>query len=293
MRQLVIQHKAVALLNCVGDAACAASAQVARAEKVALIGPMSGAAALGRDANPYVFRTRATYAMEAEALARQMLALGTGKVAIVSDTSPVSESVVALQEAFFRHGIASTVLAMAPPSQASAENLRTEMLSGKYQAVFLDLGVEAFALVARLGQEASDRWPLFVTTFASGNVNALLTGFPGRVVGFTSVFPNPEVASIELTRDLQAHAERFSGGGQAVTFAGMEGYVNARICVEALRRAAAAGATDARGVLAAMNAMASVNLGGFLLNFSGSPSGASSRVEIVVRSGSPRFQCNK
>lgn len=286
LRQLVTQHKAVALLNCVGDAACAAGAQVARAEKVALIGPMSGAAALGRDANPYVFRTRATYAMEADALTKQMLALGTSKVVILTDRLPVSEGAAALQEAFARQRIAATVLDVDPSAPASVARFRSEATSGRYHAMFVDMGVEGFALVSGLSQEASDRWPLFVTTFASGNVNSLLTGFSGRVVGFTSVVPNPEVASIQLTRDLQEHAERFAGGGQAVTFAGMEGYINARICVDALRRASAAGTVDARGVLAAMNTMGSVDLGGFTVNFSGSPSAASDRVDIVVRSRS-------
>jgi len=286
LRQLVTQHKAVALLNCVGDAACAAGAQVARTEKVALIGPMSGAAALGRDANPYVFRTRATYAMEAEALTKQMLALGTSKVVIVTDRLPVSEGAAALQEAFARQRIASTVLDVDPSASASVARFRSEATSGRYHAMFVDMGVEGFARVSRLSQEASGRWPLFVTTCGAGNVSSLLTGFSGRVVGFTSVVPNPEVASIQLTRDLQEHAERFAGGGQAVTFAGMEGYINARICVDALRRASAAGMVDARGVLAAMNTMGSVDLGGFTANFSASPSAASDRVDVVVRARS-------
>lgn len=144
--------------------------------------------------------------------------------------------------------------------------------------------METFALVAQLNRGARERRPLLATTFASGNVNSLLTGFAGRVVGFTAVVANPEVASIALNRELQQHAERFSGGGQAVNFAGMEGYVNARICVEALRRALVASAAAARGVAAAMTAMGPVGPGGFVVTFSGPPASASDWVDIVVRS---------
>ena len=115
--------------------------------------------------------------------------------------------------------------------------------------------------------------------------------------GLVQAAPLPENIDFKVYRDgdeIGHHRVTFSRDGEAiiadvdielaVTFAGMEGYVNARICVEALRRALAAGAADARGVAAEMNSMGPVDLGGFVVNFSGPPASASDWVDIVVRS---------
>ena len=283
VRQLVAQHKAVAVLNCLGDASCLAAGEVARQQKIALVGPVSGAQALGRAANPYVFRIRASYAREAEALARQLQALGATSAALITDKRPTSESVAALTTALAKRQIGSTLLTVDPANPAALDTVGTEVSSAKYQAVFLDIGTASFVQLTRPDAHTSDRWPLVITTFASGNVNSLLSGFANRMVGFTTVVPNPELSAIPLARDIQVQAERYSSG-QALTFAGMEAYINTRVCIEAIRRADAARALDARGVLGAMNSLGFLDLGGFDLNFSGASASASERVDIVVRS---------
>lgn len=283
MRQLVTQHKAVALLNCLGDAACLAAAEVAREQKVALIGPLSGAAALSRSSNPFIFRVRAPYAREADALARQMLALGTASTAIITDKPVLSESVQALRQALTQQKIGFRVLVVDPAKPASFTPLEAEVTTARYQSVFLDIRAESLEQMTQLLQ-GGERWPLVLTTFASGNVNSLMSGFGSRMVGFTAVVPNPEVSAKPIAREIQQQSER-STGAAAVTFAGMEAYINARVCVEALRRADAGKATvDTRSVLAAMTAMGPLDLGGFTLNFSHGSASASDWVDIVVRS---------
>ena len=126
-------------------------------------------------------------------------------------------------------------------------------------------------------------------TFASGNVNALLSAFSQRMVGFTAVVPNPELSAVPLARELQRQAERASGG-HATTYAGMEAYINARVCAEAMRRAAEGGKTvDARSVLTALGNLGTLDLGGFSLSFSPTAASASDWIEIVVRSRTGYF----
>ena len=284
MRKLVQEHNAVALMNCLGDASCAAAAEVARQLRVPLIGPVSGVQTLSRASNPFVFRIRPPYVREADALAKQLLALGTLNVAIVTDVHPRSETVSAFVDALTRLKINSSVTAIDAANDGSFKNLMAELGATRYQAVFFDIHTAATDQLVQLGLDKSDRWPLLVTTLASGNVSTLLNSFSSRMLGFTSVVPNPELAAIPLARELQQHAERFGGTlGSAVTYAGMESYINARVCVEAIRRAEGS-KVDARSVLGALNSFGKLDLGGFTLNFSQNEPSASGWVDIVVRS---------
>ena len=282
LRRLAQENNAVAFINCLGDASCAAAADMARQVRIPLVGPLSGAQGLSRAANPYVFRIRAPYLREAEALAKQLLAVGTLSVAIVTDSRTPSEPVQSVQEALGRSKIKSTVMVVDPNSEASFKKLMTGLGASRFQAVFLDIHADTFSQLGELKLEKRDEWPLVLTTFASGNSNSFLNAFSNRMLGSTSVVPNPELAAIPLARELQQQAER-SSGGSALTYAGMESYINTRVCVEAMRRVEG-NKVDAHSVLAALNALGTLDVGGFILTFSPGAPSASDWVDIVVRS---------
>ena len=280
--RLATENKAVAFINCLGDASCTAAAEVSRQLRVPLIGPLSGARKLGRADNPYVFRIRAPYVREAEALARQLLTLGIFNVAIVTDTRPASEAAIAFKEALVRVKLKSGIVSLDAGNEATFSAMVGELGSARYQAVFLDVRTSTFEQLAqRKADGKNDPWPLVVTTFASGAGNSFFSVFTNRMLGFTAVVPNPELSKIPLARELQDHANK-AGGGSALTYAGMEGYINTKVCLEALRRAE--GKVDANSVFAALNAMGTMDLGGFFANFSTTAASASDWVDIVVRS---------
>ena len=114
LRRLVEEVHPAAFLNCVGDAACAAAAGVARATQVALIGPMSGAASLRAIADAPVYCIRPDVALEAAALAGQLRSLGVGSVAILTDRRGPDRTPEILAEALRRKGLESFIVRADP-----------------------------------------------------------------------------------------------------------------------------------------------------------------------------------
>jgi len=282
LRRLIDEEKAVAILNCVGDAACRRTAALTSARRIPLIGPLSGANELRSAKASLVYSVRPAYDREADALARQLRSLGISKVALLSDATTEQERKQALNHALAQQKIHVVEFAVAG-NDASLDNALKEIGAGQYHALVLDLG---FATSDALGQRTERTQagiPAILATLSSGTLTQLIKSIRDRSVGYTAVVPNPESSSPAIVRELQRNAERY-GNPEAVTFEGMESYIHACLCVEALRRAGAV--PSAARLISVLDSMDKVDLGGFQLTFGRVPRNASDYVEIGLRSRS-------
>lgn len=281
--ELVKEAKAVAIVSCVGDSSCAASAATAAQLGVPLVGPMAAAAGLSQASNPFVFRVRVPFEREASALARQLVALAAFRVAIVTDQSRNAEVVTTMQEALTQAKASATILTVHRGRKESFEETLKTLSSGKFQAAVLDLGSESIDTLVRHGLEKRDEWPLVLAAPATGTVTSLMGSFPGRMLGFTALVPNPEGNAVPLVRDFQSDAGKYAEGS-AISYAGFESYVNMRLLVEALKRTGPS--VQPERLVAALNSLGHVDMGGLALSTRAGRASASDFVEIVVRSRS-------
>lgn len=281
IRALVAEHKAVAILTCFGDSLCSAAASVSAELGVALVGPMATGAGLNRLKHPFLFRIRATFDKEAAALARQLRSLALLNVLVVTDMPKTAGSVEMLQDALRLEKIRTTVIMVDRQRKESFEALMPELVKGGFQAVVFDLGPQAIETMTAGGFEKNSAWPLVVATTSMGSINALMSSFKGRMFGFTTVVPSPEARAVPLARELQRHVDDYAEGA-GVTYEGMEAYINARVLVEGLRRAAPK--LQPGNVVSALNEMPDLDLGGFRVSTRPGRSSASDFVDIAVRS---------
>lgn len=281
VRSLINEHKAVAILSCIGDSSCRATAAVASELGVPLVGPMAASKNLNQLSNPMVFRVRVAFEKEAVALARQIVALAAFKVALVTDQAQDSETVTALQAALQQEKVSATIVPVDRTRKESFEVLLKKLAAGKFQAVLFDISPRSMETIVNNGLEKRDDWPLILAAPSSGTLNSLMGSFKGRILGFTAVVPNPESDSVPLVRELQADVEKYADGS-AVTYAGLEGYVNAKLLVEALRHASPNPRPEK--VAKALSTISVIDVGGMTMSFKPGRISASDFVEIVVRS---------
>ncbi|HSV35549.1 MAG TPA: ABC transporter substrate-binding protein [Ramlibacter sp.] len=280
-RALVAEHGAVALLNCTGDAACAAIAKVARELYVPFVGPMSSSRELLRSRSRYHFPIRATNDKQAEALSRQMRSMGVSRAAILTDQTGPSERAESLKPLLDADRISSTLLRIDPANPATFEAAVKALGATQFHAVVVDLLPQTIDKLSEKGLTDRPEWPRMLTSFASIGLVGLSGAFPGRVIGFASVVPHPESVASTLTQELHRNAEKYSTG-YAINFEGMEAYLNARVCVEGLRRIT--GRPDAAKLTDSLEKLERVDFGGFTVSFAGGRETGSDWVDVGVRS---------
>lgn len=279
LRKLAREHHALAFVNCLGERACLQTASLARELNVPLIGPFSGAAALSQ---PQVFSLRPEDRREAEALAGQLRAIGVTQVALLVDgDEPARER--ALAAALQTAGILARQLTM----QADPTATLRELAAASPQALVLNLGAESLELLTR--DEAAWRaaMPLTVAALSSPGLTQLTRLLRDRLIGFTSVVPNPEISQLPLVRDFERDAEAYVGP-EAISLEGLAAYVHLRVCTEALRRAGSR--VDGPALASALENLGALDLGGFVVRFSPRQHRGSDHVEIGLRGRDGRLR---
>lgn len=284
LARLVREKGAVAIFGCVGDAVCAASAAVARELHVPLIGALSGAPGLSRATEPQVFRVRADFRHEAAAVARQLSQLGCTHIAILSDASGAAAG-PALAEALTASGLRAERVRV-DPSQAGLEAAVRALGTGGFHAAVMNVAPGTALRFVDTGLSEREEWPAVLMVTANGDLDPLRAAFRGRVMGITQVVPNPEVLANPLARSLAEDADRYAGG-LAVTPQGMEGYIAARLLVDALRRNG--GKASADKIIEALDGIDDWSLEGFHLGFAPGRDNGSDWVEIGLRGRSGYF----
>lgn len=100
-------------------------------------------------------------------------------------------------------------------------------------------------------------------------------------LGLSQVFPAPTNAQLKVIRDFQKDAEPFLKADEYPTYALLEGYMSARILVEALKRAGK-NPNRASVFFTALSNMKKFDLGGYSVDFSNPRRNGSNFVELTM-----------
>ncbi len=98
------------------------------------------------------------------------------------------------------------------------------------------------------------------------------------------VFLSPNSAATAIANDFQKLAAEYN---LPLTYSAMEGYINARVMVEAINRAG--NKPTREGIVTALESMHKVDLGGYVLSFSATNHTGSEIVELTIIGKNGRF----
>ncbi len=233
--------------------------------KVPLVAPATGATVFHSPVQPYVFNVRATYQKEVQRAIDHLNLLGFSRVALLHvDDSFGADALAGAAKGFADAKKTPVFTGSFDKSNPDFTAHATETIKANAQAVLIVGAAQTVAQAITTLRAAGSRAQMVTLSnnASTGFIKAL--GEYHRGVLVTQVFPDQRAMSLPLIQEIQTMAK--AAGSASVSPAMMEGFVAAKVLVEALKRA---GKTPTRASLtAALNRMQKFDLGGLKLSYS-------------------------
>jgi branched-chain amino acid transport system substrate-binding protein len=275
------------LLTPLGTRQTAAAIEAVR--DMAIVGPITGTAAVRRGSPANVFWVRAGYDQEVEKLVTTSSTLGHTRIGIVYPDDPLGKSVYAgFQQSMSQHRLTPAVVATTPGTTSpEVEPAAQAVAAAAPQMVIVVLAGMAPRFVQALRKLDSGSTTIYGLSISINAANVRAMGEQGRGVGFTIVVPSPFVAKSDIVRRYQADMRAV--GREEFSLPSLEGYVNARVMVEGLRLAGTA--VSRESLIAALERIESLDLGGGLRIAYGTANRMGSRfVDLAVIDATGRIR---
>lgn len=285
VKKLIEEEQVLMLFGCGGAPANLAIAASINASRIPHLAPATGADALHDAQHPYVFHTRASYGAELDKIVEHLVTMGSNKIAVVyADNAFGKGGLSGVEVAAKKYNIKinATVLLKDGPGQADAAV--KDMLAKEPNAIISITSANGIEFT-KIYRQYNKSTPFFTISLLGSPPVIKALGADASGLGVSQIVPNPYSAASPLVAQYQAAMRK--SGNSAYSYASFEGYINARILVEALRRA---GRDLSRPkVVAALRSMNPYNLNGYEIGFGKDNRTGSKFVEISMVGRSGRF----
>ena len=287
-KQLIDTDQVFALLGYVGTPTTLAAKPLIDEAKIPLIGPFTGAIGLREPVDRYIFNIRASYNDETRAMVDTFLFLGLKKVAVFyQDDAFGKAGLSGVTKALAAHGLKPVATGTVKRNTVDIGAALKSILPTKPDLI---VEVGTYTEVAAFNQQAIAKGyggQFANVSFVGSEALAKALGPQGNGVIITQVVPFPFSTVSPLVRDYQA-AMNAAGHKNDYDFTSLEGYIDAKVLVLALRKA---GKNLSRASLMdALNSMGNENLGGFILRLSPDNHSGSDYVDTTSITASGGFR---
>ncbi len=276
-----------ALFSPLGTPVVEALLPLIRNTDVPCFAPLTGATSARPADMRNVFNVTPSYPEEAERQVEHLATIGIRKIAIAYQNSSFGKEVVqAVEVATKKHKV---TLAAAVPVQNDASDAAaaaSKIAAAAPEAVLLGLaGKPTIAFIKAIRAERKGL-PLYALSVMGSAATLTALGKDAYGIAVTQVVPLPSNTVVPVVRDFQ-NAWRESGSTLDPSHIALWGYINARVFVEALRRA---GRNPTRkAFIESAWSMRRVDLGGYDVSFDQPGRNASRFVELTMISHAGKF----
>ena len=289
MEQMMAAPDCFALFNCMGTAMIDAVLPQVLETGVPLFAPFTGAQLARRKETRNVFNIRASYADEADKMVRHLATLGINRIALVYQNNTFGKDVMTgVQEAMAQLKIVPVVTTTVKDDSSDAAAAAKKIADVPCEAVIVGLaGKPALNFVKAFRPQRSGVSVYGLSVLGtSANIKALGTEAPGLAI--TQVMPLPTNTVVPVVRDFQ-QAWKALGATAEPSHLALEGYINARVLIEALQLAGKDPSREA--FVAATWNLKRLDLGGFQIRASATETerSASRFVELTMVGRDGRF----
>lgn len=279
-KRLVQQDKVFALMGFYGSTPTAAVLPVLDASGVPLIGTISGAEALRKPVNRHMFHLRASYGDETAAIIKNLTTVGLTRVAVLYQDDGFGQAgLKGVNDALAAHKLSAVASASVPRNSTEVAGAVAEIAKANPQAVVLVTLYRPTAEFIKQMRKAGSN-PFFVALSPVGTDQLIAELGPENTRGIqvSQVIPYPWGDKHEVVREYKKSIAVHNKSA-AVSYYGLEGYLNAKLVVAALERV---GPNPTREKLMAALRAAPFNLDGYRVNFAPGSNSGSNYVEISV-----------
>ena len=252
---------------------------VAQKAGLPVLTPYTGAPSIRSKDSKGVFNLRASYADEAEEQVKHLTTLGIKKIGIAYQNNAFGKEVLAAATDAMARRKLKPVLAVSVENNASdAATASEKLLATDPEALLLGVaGKPTIEFIKATNQRRKGTQMYALSVLATpSNLRAL--GSDGTGVAISQVVPFPINSTLPIVREYQ---QAMSAAGHTdYSHLSLEGYINAKVAAEGLRRA---GRTPTRSALvSAMDDMRNYNLGGLEVSFGKGATSGSKFVELTL-----------
>jgi branched-chain amino acid transport system substrate-binding protein len=265
-----MEKKPLALLSPIGSDALSTMYKDKLLDKsdVVIMNVIPGAESLRNPGHPRVFHIRAGDKQQIEKIVHTARTLGTSRLAVLYQDLVIGTSGWSVAETAAKADGMEIQGVKTKPDPASLAAAAEQVKKLDSQSVLV-VGAPRFMAdgVAAL-RKAGMSQTLYVLSYVPAGLLVKLAGPEGaRGVGISQTFPNPNGIVLPLQRDFQAAMKAAHPEIKHYSPFHLEGYLSARVVVEALRRSKERDLTPA-ALERALHAAGEMDMGGFRVDFS-------------------------
>jgi ABC-type branched-subunit amino acid transport system substrate-binding protein len=285
-KKLIEEHKVFALLGYVGTPTGAAHLPVVTQARVPLVGMFTGAEVLRAPLNRYVFHVRASYYDETEKIVEQVVSTGGKRIAVFYQADNYGEAGRKGTElALTRRGMKIHATGTVERNTVKVEDAVKAIHGAEPDAVVMVSAYTSCAEFIRQMRQAGSGATFYNVSFVGSKALADALGQEGAGVAISQVVPFPWARSVPVVREYQELGKK--AGLADYNFSAMEGFLTAKVMVEALRRT---GRELTREKLVdTMEKMQDVDLGGFFVSYSAKNHAGSKFVDLTIIARDGKF----
>ena len=267
-KSFIADRSCFAIFNCLGTPMVEAMLPQVIESGIPFFAPFTGAGSARPKNARNVFNIRASYADETGHLVQHLATIGIKRIAIVHQNNAFGKDVAA---------VARQVMASKGLTEAAAATIENNSSDAAAAAVIMGLAGRSTVKFVKAIRQQRKRLPLYALSVMGSAATLKAMGDDATGITVSQVMPLPANNILPLAREFQ-QAWKAAGVALAPSHLALEGYVNARVFAEALRRA---GRNPTRSsFIDSAWAMKRYALGGFEVSFTNSSKGASHFVEL-------------
>jgi len=275
-----IRDDVFALFGYVGTPTSLAALPLVNQNKIPLFGPFTGAEALRDPFSRYVFHVRASYFDETAAIIKQLTTLGLKKIAVFRQNDSYGQAGLdGVVRALKTHQLEPVAVGLVERNTVAVSAAVQAIMTSKPDAIVQISAYKSCAAFVREARKAGFGGTFYNVSFVGTQALSEELGVDARGVAVSQVMPFPFTPKWPIAREFLAAVQR-GGAEYKANYSSMEGYVAAKVLVEGLRRAGKAATRDQ--LIAGLESMQSVDMGGFLVNYSARRHVASQYVDLTM-----------
>jgi ABC-type branched-subunit amino acid transport system substrate-binding protein len=274
------------LFGCMGTPMIEALLPLIRNTDVTCFSPLTGASSARPADMRNVLNVRASYPEEAERLVEHLATIGLKRIAVVYQNNSFGKEVLQAAEASMKRYKLDKVAAASVQNDATdAEAAAKAIVAANPEAVLIGLAGKPTISFVKAVRPMRKGLSLYALSVAANTLSSL--GDDALGIAVSQVVPLPTNSVVPVVRDFSQAWRAGGGDTPAPSHLALEGYINARVFVEALRRS---GKNPSRkAFIDTAWGIKRYDLGGFELNFDQPGRNASRFIELTMIGRGGRF----
>jgi branched-chain amino acid transport system substrate-binding protein len=272
-----------ALFGYIGTPTSVAALPLATEAKIPFFAPFTGAQVLREPFNRYAIHVRASYFDETAAIVRQAAAVGIKKFSVFYQNDAYGKAgLEGVERGLKTLNLTMTSLGTVERNSVDVKKAVTDILAKQPEAIVQISAYRSCAAFIREARKAGFGGTFYNVSFVG--TQALLTelGKDARGVVISQVMPYPYTPGTAIAGEFLEALKAASATNKELSanYSSMEGFVAAKVFVEALRRAGRGASREA--FINAIESMQNLQMGGFNVNFGPNLHTASKYVDLTV-----------